>query len=36
MFRYLHLSAEPIMKNFAAKILNADYTIAPSQLVPYH
>ena len=36
MFRYLHLSAEPIMKNFAAKMLNADYTIAPSQLVPCH
>ena len=36
MFRYLHLSAEPIMKGFAAKMLNADYTIAPSQLVPCH
>ena len=36
MFCYLHLSAEPIMKNFAANMLNADYTIAPSQLVPFH
>ena len=36
MFRYLHLSAEPIMKNFAVKMLNADYIIAPSQLVPCH
>ena len=36
MFRYLHLTAEPIMKHFAAKMLNADYTLAPSQLVPCH
>ena len=34
MFRYLHLTAEPIMKHFATKMLNADYTLAPSQLVP--
>ena len=36
MFCYLHLSVEPIMKDFAAKMLNADYTIAPLQLVPCH
>ena len=36
MFRYLHLTAEPIMKQFASKMLNADYTLAPSQLVPCH
>ena len=36
MFRYLHLLVEPIMKDFAAKILNADYTMAPLQLVPCH
>jgi hypothetical protein len=36
IFRYLHLSAEPITKDFAAKMLNADYAIAPLQLVPYH
>ena len=30
MFRYLHLLAEPIMKDFAAKMLNAGYTMAPS------
>ena len=36
MFRYLHLTAEPIMRKFAAKMLQADYTMAPSQLVPCH
>ena len=36
MFRYLHLTAEPIMKHFASKMLNAEYTLAPSQLVPCH
>ena len=34
MFRHLHLSAGPIMKDFASRILRADYTLAPSQLVP--
>lgn len=34
MFRYLHLTAEPIMRNFASRMLQADYTIAPGQLVP--
>lgn len=36
MFRYLHLTADPIMKDFACKMLHADYTLAPSQLVPLH
>ena len=36
MLRYLHLTAEPIMRNFAQKMLNADYTISPNQLVPMH
>ena len=36
MLRYLHLTAEPIMRNFAKKMLNADYTISPHQLVPMH
>jgi len=36
MLRYLHLTAEPIMLNFAQKMLNADYTISPNQLVPMH
>ena len=36
MFRYLHLSAEPIMKDFAAKMLNTGYIMAPLQLVPFH
>ena len=35
MFWYLHLTDEPNMKEFLAKILNANYTLAPSQLVPY-
>ena len=34
MMRYLHLTAEPIMKDFAKKMLAADFTLAPSQLVP--
>ena len=36
MFRYLHLTAEPVMRNFARKMLAADYTLAPHQLVPCH
>ena len=36
MLRYLHLTAEPIMRDFATKMLNADYTISPHQLVPMH
>ena len=36
MFRYLHLSAEPIMRDFARRILHADFRLAPSQLVPSH
>ena len=37
MFQYLlHLTAKPIMKKFASKMLNADYTLAPSQLVSCH
>jgi hypothetical protein len=34
MMRYLHLSASPVMKDFARKMLHADYTLAPNQLVP--
>jgi len=34
MLRYLHLSAEPVMKDFAKRMLNADYRLAPNQLVP--
>ena len=29
MFRYLHLTAEPITKEFARLMLTADYTISP-------
>ena len=36
MLRYLHLSAEPVMKDFAKRMLNADYRLAPNQLVPMH
>jgi len=34
MMRCLHLTAEPIMRDFARKMLAADFTLAPSQLVP--
>lgn len=34
MLRYLHLSAEPLMKDFARRMLHADYNMTPSQLVP--
>lgn len=36
MFRYLHLNAEPITKDFARRMITADYTIVPGQLVPCH
>ena len=36
MLRYLHLSAEPVMQSFASKMLGAEYTLAPHQLVPSH
>ena len=36
MFRYLHLTADPFMQNFAKKMLAANYTLAPHQLVPCH
>lgn len=36
MMRYLHLSAGPVMKDFARLMLHADYTLAPHQLVPSH
>jgi hypothetical protein len=29
MLRYLHLTAEPIMRNFAQQMLHADYTLSP-------
>ena len=34
MLQYLHLSAKPLMKNFAARMLHAEYNMTPSQLVP--
>jgi hypothetical protein len=34
--RVRHLSTEPIMKDFTARILDADYTMAQYQLVPCH
>ena len=34
MFRYLHLTAEPITKDFARLMFSADYTITTGQLVP--
>jgi hypothetical protein len=36
MLRYLHLTAEPIMRNFAQQMLHADYTLSPHQLVLMH
>ena len=36
MFRYLPLTAEPITRHFAKRMLQADYTISPNQLVPMH
>ena len=36
MFRYLYLLAQPIVKDFVAKILNTDYALAPFQLVSCH
>ena len=36
MFWYLHLTSEPIIEQFSAKMINANYTLAPSQLVPCH
>ena len=36
MLRYLHLSAEPVMHSFARKMLRAEYTLVPHQLVPSH
>ena len=36
MLRYLHLSAEPVMRRFASQMLQAEYTLAPHQLAPLH
>ena len=36
MMRYLHLTAEPIMKDFAKQMLATNFTLAPSQLVSCH
>ena len=36
MFRYLHIQAEPITRDFARRMFQADYTLVPGQLVPCH
>ena len=36
MLRYLHVSAEPVMRHFARQMLRAEYTLAPHQFVPSH
>ena len=36
MLRYLHISAEPVMRHFARQMLQADYTLSPHQFVPSH
>ena len=36
MIRYLHLTAGPIMNDFASRMLQVEYNMTPSQLVPIH
>ena len=36
MLRYLHVSAEPVMRHFATQMLQAEYTLVPHQFVPSH
>ena len=36
MLRYLHLTAEPVMRSFARQMLQAEYALVPHQLVPSH
>jgi len=36
MLRYLHLQAAPVMANYASRMLGADYSLIPNQLVPSH
>ena len=36
MLRYLHLQAEPIMRDFSKLMLNADYSLLPNTFVPQH
>lgn len=36
MLRYLHLTAEPVMHDFARQMLQAEYKLVPHQLVPSH
>ena len=36
MLRYLHVSAEPVMRSFARQMLQAEYTLTPHQMVPSH
>ena len=36
MLRYLHLQAAPVMADYACRMLGADYTLIPNQLVPSH
>ena len=36
MLRYLHVSAEPVMRHFARKMLQVEHTLAPHQFVPSH
>lgn len=36
MLRYLHVSAEPVMRSFARQMLQSEYTLTPHQMVPSH
>ena len=36
MLRYLHVQAEPVMRGFAPRMLNAEFTLLPNSDVPMH
>ena len=36
MLRYIHFQTAPIMSDHAWRVLHADYTLIPNQLVPQH
>jgi hypothetical protein len=36
MLRYLHVQAEPVMRGFAPRMLQAEFTLLPNSTVPMH
>jgi hypothetical protein len=36
MLRYLHVQAEPVMRGFAPRMLQAEFTLLPNSAVPMH